>query len=105
MHREYDNAVQTIVEALIARYSPQKVFLLSRGWRLRRIHDLEALLDDAVEHDPDLESMRSVCQQVTGYYLIERYPLPGVTPPSEAEILGALQTAQELGARVRAALM
>jgi len=28
-----------------------KAFLLSKGWKLRRIHDLEALLDDAMAHD------------------------------------------------------
>jgi len=44
----------------------QKAFLLSKGWRPRRIHDLEALLDAAVEHDPDLERFRLVCQRVTG---------------------------------------
>jgi len=28
-----------------------KAFLLSRGWKLRRIHSLSALLDDAVIHE------------------------------------------------------
>lgn len=82
-----------------------KAFLLSRGWRLRRIHDLEALLDDAVEHDPDLESMRPVCQRVTGYYLIERYPLPSVTSPTQAEVRDSLQSAKELAAKIRDALL
>ena len=78
-----------------------KAFLLSRGWRLRRVHDLEVLLDDAVEYDPDVESFRPICQQVTGYYLIERYPLAGAARPSEAEIAAALDTAQELVGKIR----
>jgi HEPN domain-containing protein len=82
-----------------------KAFLLSRGWRLRRIHDLEALLDDAVDHDPDLESVRPVCQLVTGYYLIQRYPLPSVTSPSQLEVRDALQMARELVLKIRAALV
>ncbi len=81
-----------------------KAFLLSKGWRLRRIHDLEALLDDAAEHDPDLEGFRAVCQQVTGYYLVERYPLPGVVPPSEEEVRAALEMAQELVEKIRKAV-
>jgi HEPN domain-containing protein len=82
-----------------------KAFLLSKGWRLRRIHDLEALLDNAVEYDPDLEMFRSVCQRVTGYYLVERYPLPGVLPPSKEEVGLALGSAGQLVAKIRDALI
>ena len=81
-----------------------KAFLLSKGWRLRRIHDLEALLDDATGYDVDLETFRSVCQRVTGYYLIDRYPLPGVSPPGEDEVIAALESARALVSKIREAL-
>jgi HEPN domain-containing protein len=29
-----------------------KGFLLSEGWTLKRIHDLEILLNEAIKHDP-----------------------------------------------------
>ncbi len=51
-----------------------KAFLLSKGWKLRRIHNLDALLDDATAYDPSLDAFRSVCQKITVYYSIERYP-------------------------------
>jgi len=51
-----------------------KGYLLARGWKLKRIHDVEALLTDAVRYDRKLEQYRSLCQQVAGYYIIERYP-------------------------------
>lgn len=51
-----------------------KAFLLSRGWKLERIHDLETLLNAALVHDPSLDSFRSVCQKITGFYFVERYP-------------------------------
>lgn len=51
-----------------------KAFLLSKGWALRRIHDLEVLLNDALPYDPSLEEFRALCQTATAYYLIERYP-------------------------------
>jgi len=51
-----------------------KGFLLERGWKLRKIHELDALLDDAVKFNESLESFRDLCERVSGYYLIERYP-------------------------------
>lgn len=78
-----------------------KALLLSRGWRLRRVHDLEVLLDDAVEYDPDLERFRPICRQVTGYCLIERYPLMGVAGPNAGGIAAALEKARELVDQVR----
>jgi HEPN domain-containing protein len=80
-----------------------KAFLLSKGWTLRRIHDLEALLDDAIVYDQDLGRFRSVCQQVTNYYTVNRYPLPAASGPTEVEILRALHTATELVGHLRRA--
>lgn len=51
-----------------------KAFLLSKGWQLRRIHNLDALLEDATKYDPSLEVYRSVCQKITAFYIVERYP-------------------------------
>jgi len=53
-----------------------KTFMLQQGWFLRKIHDLDALLDDATKYNPSLESFRRFCKRVSGYYLIERYPAP-----------------------------
>ncbi len=38
-----------------------KAFLLSKNWQLQRIHDLEALLNDALDYDPSLEQYRPAC--------------------------------------------
>ena len=51
-----------------------KAFLLSHQWRLRRVHELDALLDEAVKHQADLENFRDLCERVSGYYFAERYP-------------------------------
>jgi HEPN domain-containing protein len=45
-----------------------KAFLLSKGWQLRRIHNLDALLDDTVAYEPSLEKFRHVCQKITAFY-------------------------------------
>lgn len=46
-----------------------KGYLLSKGWELKKIHDLEYLLDEAIKFKPELEEFRPLCQEVTGYYL------------------------------------
>lgn len=79
-----------------------KGFLLSQGWILKKIHDLEALLDDAVTYDRQLEAFRPLVQQVTGYYLIERYPTVE-EGPTKAEVSLAYQQAQRLVQRLRGA--
>lgn len=52
-----------------------KAFLLSKGWQLKRIHDLEPLLNEALKHDLSFEQYREVLQRISGFYFIERYPL------------------------------
>ena len=52
-----------------------KAFLIYHGWELRFIHNLDALLDDAVCYNPTLEEFRDICQKITAFYFIERYPL------------------------------
>ena len=39
-----------------------KGYLLSRGWVLKRIHDVEALLTDAIRYDSSLERYRCVAR-------------------------------------------
>jgi HEPN domain-containing protein len=73
-----------------------KGFLLSRGWELKRIHDLEVLLNDAVKHETALEQFRSLCQKITGYYIIDRYPLPSTVELTEDEVQLSMTEAQTL---------
>lgn len=51
-----------------------KGYLLSKGWKLKRTHDLIDLLNEAVNYDKNLEDFRSLCEKVTEYYVEERYP-------------------------------
>ncbi len=67
-----------------------KGYLLLRGWTLRRIHDVDALLTDAIRYDAGLARYRSLCQQVAGYYMIERYPVFGDEP-----LIGDVRTAYQ----------
>jgi HEPN domain-containing protein len=78
-----------------------KAFLLAKGWGLRRIHDLDALLDDAVAHDPGLEAFRPACQRITKYYIVERYPLNLGAELTEREVRESLGAVGPLVDRLR----
>lgn len=61
-----------------------KAFLLGKGWKLRKINSLSALLDYAIEHSSQLKEFRALCERVTDYYFAERYPRL-VTPEIKPE--------------------
>ncbi len=72
-----------------------KTFLLQHGWRLRKIHELDALLDDAVKYHPDLKGFYDLCERVTGYYFVDRYPPLGATGLTCRDIEKDIEEAKE----------
>ena len=78
-----------------------KAYLLSQGWELRRIHNLEALLNEAVVYEASLEEFRTPCQMITHYYLIERYPLAVDWELTEVEIKRSLAIGERLIEKIR----
>jgi HEPN domain-containing protein len=79
-----------------------KAFLLSKGWELERIHDLEALLNAALVHDSSLESFRVVCQKITGFYFVERYPFIVEAGLTEDDVSESLEEVKGLIEKFRA---
>jgi len=67
-----------------------KAFLLSKEWRLLRIHDLEPLLNAALEFEPSFEEYRETLQLITGFYFVERYPVLLETGITEEDVRNAL---------------
>jgi HEPN domain-containing protein len=81
-----------------------KAFLLYQGWKLRRIHDLEALLNEAIEWMPELEGHRSLCQRVTAFYFIERYPFISEGEITKDDVNDSLSEAHALIDEIRCCL-
>ena len=81
-----------------------KALLVSKGWELRRIHDLEALLDDATQYDPVLQEFRHACRRITAFYTVERYPLPVRAGIADGEVRESLGAVLPLVERIRGAL-
>jgi HEPN domain-containing protein len=73
-----------------------KGYLLARGWSLRRIHDLEILIQEATQQDHSFAIFLTPCQRITEYYIESRYPI-GVTTPLDHQSLEAdLKTVRAL---------
>jgi len=81
-----------------------KAFLLANGWKLDRIHDLEALLNGALRYDPSLEIYRDACQKITGFYMVERYPLIVETGLTIVDIRKSLTDIKKLIEKLRKAV-
>jgi HEPN domain-containing protein len=81
-----------------------KAFLLSRGWKLRRIHDLQALLNEALEFDGSLEKYRVVCQKITAFYFLDRYPLTTNLGVTQKDVRDSLKKVSGLIRKLKAHL-
>jgi HEPN domain-containing protein len=78
-----------------------KAFLLSKGWKLERIHDLEALLNAALAYDPSVEEFRAACQKITAFYFVERYPFVTGTGLTEEDVRSSREQVQLLIEKLR----
>ncbi len=79
-----------------------KGFLLSKGWQLKRVHDLEVLLNDALKYEASLEEFRELCQKISDYYLLNRYPLPTSVALTTKQVQGSVYQARKFIARLKA---
>ncbi len=73
-----------------------KGYLLSKGWKLRHIHELDELLDDAAVCHSGLNEFRSLCELATEFYVEERAPLLITSKFNKEELEKVLKQAKEL---------
>jgi HEPN domain-containing protein len=78
-----------------------KGYLLARGWKLRRVHDLEVLLNEASRHDAAFAEFRDPCRKITQYYLEDRYPFIVASELTSQDIRESLAVAERLIALVK----
>ena len=77
-----------------------KGFLLHTGWPLRRIHDLETLVQEAIARDADFAPFLAPCQRITEYYIETRYPIGIHTLLQQETVEADLETARQLVALI-----
>lgn len=78
-----------------------KAFLLTKGWKLQKIHDLEKLLNDVLIYDNAFEAYRSVCQKITAFYFIDRYPFVTDVFLTEDDIRSSLPEVEQFIAKLK----
>jgi HEPN domain-containing protein len=50
-----------------------KAYLISRGWRLKKVHDLNLLLSEAIKYDNAFSEYAVFCTEISSFYLLSRY--------------------------------
>jgi HEPN domain-containing protein len=78
-----------------------KGYLLSQRWPLRRIHDLEVLIQEAIARDAGFSPFLAFCQHITEYYIESRYPVGVTTPLDRATLETDLAATRVLVALIR----
>jgi HEPN domain-containing protein len=79
-----------------------KGYLLSKGWTLRRIHNLETLINEVIVYEPSFEAFRTECRKISRYYVLDRYPPRPRSELTEAEIRESLRVVEEIIAQIKA---
>jgi HEPN domain-containing protein len=73
-----------------------KAFLIKHGWKLRKVHRLDALLDEAIKINPELDMFHGFCERTSSYYIADRYPPFGSLEITEADIEEDLVSGKKL---------
>jgi HEPN domain-containing protein len=60
-----------------------KGYLLSKGWKLQKIHDLEVLISEAIRYDKAFKAFLDFARVISAVYVESRYP---AGPPKEYSI-------------------
>ncbi|MFN3761878.1 MAG: HEPN domain-containing protein [Anaerolineae bacterium] len=59
------------------------------------------MLNATLAYDPSLETFRPVCQKITVFYIVERYPLIVDSSLTEEDVREALKEVEALIERLR----
>ena len=84
----------SLLQQAVERYL--KDYLLSTGWALKKTHDLEQLITEAISRDADFRPFLEVCRQLTEHYTETRYPPIVNSDLTPEEVEASLQHAERL---------
>ncbi len=84
----------SLLQQAVERYL--KGYLLSTGWALKKTHDLEQLITEAIARDPDFRPYLEICRLLTEYYTETRYPPIDYSDLTPEEVAASLSEAERL---------
>lgn len=87
------------IQQVIEKYL--KGYLLSKGWHLKKTHDLVELLNETVNHEPSLESFRELCINATEFYIEDCYPFLILSRLNKDEIERVLEKTKEMVRKIK----
>lgn len=73
-----------------------KGYLIYNGWTLKKIHDLELLITEAIKFDTIFQKYLDFGRKLTAFYFEERYPPGPKSSYSEDEVKDLLKKAEEI---------
>jgi len=73
-----------------------KGFLMYNGWKLKKVHDLEELLNEAINYNIFFNNFLDFGRILTASYLESRYPLGQSSAHSRAEVKEIIKKSQEI---------
>jgi HEPN domain-containing protein len=80
---EYPDVVLFHIHQAVEKYL--KGFLIHKGWGLKKIHDLELLVTEAISFDDEFQKYLDFGRKLTAFYYEEQYPPGPITPYSKEE--------------------
>lgn len=96
---EYFDVVLFHIHQAVEKYL--KGFLIHRGWELKKIHDLESLMTEAMGFDVEFQNYLDFGRKLTAFYYEERYPPGPIASCSEEEVEDMLTTAESIISRIK----
>lgn len=78
-----------------------KGFLLYQGWTLRKTHNLETLINEAINYEASFEKFRESCIKITQYYFESRYPQTAPSELTRKEMDQSLKAVEKLARTIK----
>ena len=92
-------SIAILIQQAVEKYL--KGYLISRGWKLKKTHDLEVLISEAISQDKGFEQFLDIARTVSAYYLLDRYPPLAIAEYPREEILDMLEQSERLIAKIK----
>jgi HEPN domain-containing protein len=90
----YPDTIAVLIQQAVEKYT--KGFLLGRGWKLRKIHDLELLVEEATKYDKSFIPFLDLARRLSAFYIEDRYPPGPARGYSQEEIATIYAQASDL---------
>lgn len=98
-YEEYLDAALFHIHQSVEKYL--KGYLISKGWELRKLHDLETLITKAIGFDIGFQKYLDFGRKLTAFYYEDRYPPGPITVHSKKEIEQIMKSAEEIINRLK----